>query len=681
MLETPNTMALLQNTDHIIGSARNEIRRRMVNDGTLVTGVVEPYGLDMKNGEYQENNYCDLDDLATHLNSKGWHNTLQRTPFSTRGIASSTESLGFVRTTLEGECGYMTPEEHREIKLDLQARNSKIEFGPIGPGTGGQLALIWRESAMMAWLPQQKMPEGMHRSDLGIPLNEEESTAQLEYYLRMMGAKKREKSYYPKFVEAVILRANEIVSHPNYNWCMQACAGNGADMHGPNNWHLPAIVMALAGGPLPGRVEQALENKDVPALLLNFGATFRKQQAEEINPDNNILSIQVRTAFALQNLANSPFSSNNIASRIRSEGFHLQNLWDINGAIPDMAHNMLHPASNEENLHRLSALHPRSEGLGISMAKEAAEKVKAFEDKYGIQVSKHLTIIDPEGNVLYGTAGPEIHKTLEILRTPLENKPTTALNNGALKIDEKMVNDDGYYIGPDLSNHEGDVEVVVPCFYPGTNTIRISGNLVLRDGEGGIYMGEEEAGTIFATDANIEVGNHILSKKNQGLGAEKFTLLSAGSITCKNSIDLATGNIKATTGNITADKIDASAVVAHGSVDAKGAIYSGRLAVGNGVTASEIHSDWLQGSGNVKVSNKITLMFGAMLYGNIQTESLVVLNPRKGGEGNSYKAPIACLRLRVEKLEPAGIYQPLQGIDQPTNVSLSPGNKDKRMLI
>lgn len=624
-------------------------------------GVAEPFGLDTRTGAPSKDD-CDLEELENHFRTDGWHLRLRREPFSHRGISNSADSFSFARTVGDFECGFMTDAEQVIFAKENPIHDKSLPANPILPGTGAQLGLLWRKAAKIAW-NNTVLTEGTEEEFHGIPLSQEDGTRQIEFFLRSMAAVKWHKHPHFKFLEAVLLRAGEIAAHPNYNWCVQACGGNGIDMLPQYNWHLPALIMAVAGGPCPARVEYALERKDVASLLLNFGDSFRIQCDAEPS-DSFVKPLAVRMAMALQSIADDSRASGNLAGRILATGFHLSSLWDVCGASPDFTHNLLHPSSSEEYLCKLGTRDPRVESIGIPMANEVALSLKRFEAAHGIKVSASLSVVDQDGCICYGTPSEKVAPFLTAFLTAasqIKNQPA----DGELCIDESMVDETGFYRGPDLSDYRGNLVVAVPCHYPGMRKIRISGDLTLRDGNGGRHLGAEETGTIFSCDGDLEVEGVITSIGDLGVGAERFCLLSAASIHCAGDIKLVTANIKATEGGITAARIDCDVMISHGEIRSEGSIYAGRISVGTGLVAKEVHCDSLEGHGVVRVAGELRSMHGVTICGPVSAESVVVLNPQRSGEAGSLKTSVLCTRLRTKKLVPAGIYRSWEGIHRP----------------
>ncbi|MBC7554408.1 MAG: hypothetical protein H7257_10560, partial [Taibaiella sp.] len=103
-------MPKFKNLENISGLERTSIRKQLFNDRHIFYGVIEPFKFDPQTGVATKES-ADMEKINTWLDSTGWHKTLQRVPFSHRGIIDSQIMSYFPRVENNKECGYVTNEE------------------------------------------------------------------------------------------------------------------------------------------------------------------------------------------------------------------------------------------------------------------------------------------------------------------------------------------------------------------------------------------------------------------------------------------------------------------------------------------------------------------------------------------------------------------------------------------
>lgn len=476
-------------------------------------------------------------------------------------------------------------------------------------------------------------------------------------------------------LEAILLRASEIIAHPNYNDAVITCAGNSQNMLEPHNWHLPAVIMAMRSFPIPCQAETLLDTKNYAALLMTYGDSFR-------NTDDN--SLRVCAAEALSAL--SPSFDNRgkkMATDILKEGFHITLLWDILRLEPT---DHLPENSVEDSIFRLSAGSPRPEGL-YTNGEALLQSIKRFSEIVGFPVLSELTIIDKNYNVIHGTPDTDLQQMLRSAQCPHRAMTPEEASSHKFEINETHVDKYGIYIGPELHEFKGEIVVTVPCFYNPNNPtgdkkgLSCQGNLTLKDGKGGPYLHKkEEKGTIFTVDGSLSA-NNIISKSEEALGSNNFTLVCADQVSC-DKVELCSGNLKTTKGGIKCTSIDAGVVISAAGILSENNVYARTIVINGKLKTGEVHTDWIQGQGDVQINQTLTLMYGSVLNGTIQADRITILNPHRGKEGN-YKPTLVCRNIRTNKIEPSGIFMQVDSLENPSH-ALKGGQKntvENRMLI
>jgi hypothetical protein len=456
-----------------------------------------------------------------------------------------------------------------------------------------------------------------------------------------------------KGLKAILLRAAEIVAHPNYNDAVATCAGNGLHMHTPHNWHLPAVVMALRSYPIPCQAESLLDYKNYAGLLLTYGDAMRNIPGDKTAE---------YVAEALANL--SPTRDTRFKKMVQEigyEGIHLSILWDILRVEPDKD---LPENTMEDSIFRLAS-GPRPEGLQTN-GEALAESIKKLSTVAGTPLLDEILIIDKNHHVIQGLPTADEKRVFVNASKPLRSMTAEEKSKPKFEIKAEFVDADGIYTGPALIDYVGDVIVTVPCIYTDPRGFNIKGNLIMQDGAGGYMPGpRKEKGTVLVIEGPLSAGA-ISSKSDESLGAKNYTLVCAHTIACDKNAELYSGNLKSTKGGIVAGAIDAGTVVSAAGIQSKGAIYTNTLSTNGKISAKEIHTEWLQGQGEADVDGNITLLYGCMLLGPIKCNQALVLNPRRSANG-SYKPCIVAKTIRTQKIEPAGVFLPVDGLENPQN--------------